>query len=132
MSFKNSPLLLAIFTIVVIVAAVAVLVESQNKPQKPFQIQTYGPVWDGTVWTCTSDSDYIVYGTVRGLTNAQLAIHISGVGTQSLYSLDYGKLYSFTVGSPGNHTMNISRTSTVSGFFTLQTAPDAKASCTQK
>ena len=108
MSFKNSPLLLAIFTIVVIVASVAVIVESQNKPQKPFQIQTYGPVWDGTVWTCTSDSDYVVYGTVRGLTNAQLAIHISGVGTQSLYSLDYGKLYSFTVGSPGNHTMDIS------------------------
>jgi len=124
-------MILTAFSIIVIVIAVAVIVDSHNQPQKPFQIQTYGPVWDGTVWTCTSNSDYVIYGTVRGLTNAQLAVSISGVGTQSLYSLDFGKLYSFTVGSPGNHTMQIIRTNTVSGFFTLQTAPDAKAACTQ-
>jgi hypothetical protein len=128
---KNSPFLMAIFTIVVIVIAVAVLVEGQHKPQKPFQIQTYGPVWTGTAFTCTSDSDFLIHGMVRALNGGQLAVGISGFGTQSLYSFDVGKLYSFTVGSPGNHTMVITRTNTVTGFFTLETAPDAKASCTQ-
>ena len=122
---------MAIFTIVVVVIAVAVIVDSQHKPQKPFQIQTYGPVWTGTVWTCTSDSDYLIHGTVRALNGGQLAVGITGIGTQSLLSFDAGKLYSFTVGSPGNHTMTITRTNVVTGFFTMETASDAKASCTQ-
>jgi len=130
MNMKNSPVLLTIITIVVIVASIAIITE-MKQPQKPFQILTYGPVWTGTIWTCTSDQDYIVYGTVRGLGNSQLSIGISGIGTQSLYSLDPEKMQSFTVGSPGNHTMVITRTGTVTGFFTLQTIPDSKASCTQ-
>jgi len=128
----NSSVYLAIITIIVIVFAVAVTAQLQGRIEKPSsQILTYGPGWNGIKWTCVSDRDFIVYGTIRGLGDSQLSINISGIGTQSLYSLDPEKMQSFTVGSPGNHTMVITRTNTVSGFFTLQTESDAKASCTQ-
>ena len=132
MNFGNSPVYLTIITIVVIVFAIAITAQLQGHPEKPFsQVLTYGPVWGGTKWTCVSDKDYIVYGTVRGLAGNLLSINITGYGTQSFYTLDPGKMHSFTVGSPGGHTMVITRTNTISGFFTLQTISDAKASCTQ-
>jgi hypothetical protein len=132
LNLKNTPAYYTIITIVVIIFAIIITAEMQGHPEKPFsQILSYGPVWDGTKWTCVSDKGFIVYGTVRGLADAMVEIHIDGFGTQSLYSLDVGKMQSFTVGSPGGHTMVITRTNTVSGWFTLQTESDAKASCTQ-
>ena len=113
------------------VFAIAITAQLQGRGDKPFsQVQTFGPVWDGTKWTCTSDQGYIVYGTIRGLQNSMVEINIEGFGDQSLYSLDVGKMQSFTVGSPAGHTMTITRTGTVSGWFTLQTEAGAKASCT--
>ncbi len=132
MNFGNSPVYLTIITIVVIVFTIAITAQLQGHPEKPFsQILTYGPVWTGTNWTCVSDKDFIVHGTIRGLGGNLLAISIAGYGTQSLYTLDPGKMYSFTVGSPAGHTMVITRTNIVSGFFTLQTESGAKANCTQ-
>jgi hypothetical protein len=122
---------MAVIIIVVIVVALVIIIETQNRSQKPFQVLTYGLLWSGTTWTCTSDADYIIHGTLRGGTGAQLAISISDLGTQALYTLDPGKMQTFTVGSPGNHTMTISKTNTVTGWFTLQTFPDVKASCVQ-
>ena len=132
MNLGNSSVFLTMITIVVIVFAIAITAQLQGRPEKPFsQILTYGPVWDGTKWTCVSDKDFLIHGTIRGLNNAMVAITIQGVGTQSLYSLDFGKMQSFTVGSSAAHAMIIERNNTVSGWFTLQTESDAKASCTQ-
>ena len=128
----NSPVYYAIITIIVIIFAIAITAQLQGRPEKPFsQVLTYGPVWDKTKWTCTSDKDYIVYGTIRGLQDSMVQITIDGLGSQSLYSLDVGKMQSFTVGSPASHTLTITRTNTVGGWFTLQTQAGAKASCIQ-
>ena len=91
-----------------------------------------GPVWTANTWSCTSDADFVVYATVRALTDAQLAISISGLGTQSFYTFEPSNLYSFTVGSPAGNTMTITRTGTVTGWFTLQTTSGATASCIQQ
>jgi hypothetical protein len=132
MSDKNSPMYPYIITMVVIVFAIAITAQLQGRPEKPFsQILTYGPLWDGTKWTCVSDKGFIVYGTIVGRQNATVEIHIDGLGTQSHYALDPEKMHSFTVGSTAGHSMVITRTNTVTGWFTLQTESNAKASCTQ-
>ena len=111
----------------------AVVMTSYSKPQQDtsFQVITVGPVWSAPTWSCYSSSDYIVNGMLHGLGGSQLAVSISGLGTQSLYSLIPGHLESFTVGSPGGHTMRITATGTLTGWITLQTAHGAKANCTQ-
>ena len=132
MSFKPSSLFLTIVTIVIIIFAIVITSLLQDKSANVFsQTITVGPVWTGDVWSCTSDKDFVVHGILRGLEGAQLTISISDLGTQSLYSLDAGKMETFTIGSPGGHTMSITRTGTLTGWLTLQTAPNAKASCTQ-
>ena len=133
MSFKPSPLFLTIVTIVIIIFAITITAIIQGSPEKPFsQIITVGPVWSTNTWSCTSDADFVVYATVRALTDAQLAISISGLGTQSFYTFEPSNLYSFTVGSPAGNTMTITRTGTVTGWFTLQTTSGATASCIQQ
>jgi len=135
-SFKASPSFLTIASVIVIIFAIAITAIIQappkpEKPEKPFsQIITVGPVWATNTWSCTSDADFIVYGTVRALTGAQLTIWISGLGSQSLYTFDPSNLYSFTVGSPAGHTMTLTRAGTVTGWITLQTTSGATASCT--
>ena len=119
----------AVIIVIFAIVIVAIVQDNQEKPSE--EIVTVGPVWNGPTWTCTSDSDYIVYGTLRSPQIAQLAISISGLGSQSFYTLDPGKMESFTVGSPSNHTMTIAATGTISGWFTLQTSHGAKASCMQ-
>lgn len=133
LSFKPSPLFLTIITIAIIIFAIVITAAVQPQPEKPFsQIITVGPVWTTNSWSCTSDKDFIVHGTLRGLEGAQLVIGITDLGTQSLYSLDAGKMQTFSLGSPGGHTMTItSSISTVTGFITLQTTSDANANCTQ-
>ena len=126
------PIIPLIGAVVVIIFAIAITAIIQGHPEKPFsQIITVGPIWSTNTWSCTSDADFVVYGTVRALTDAQLAISISDLGTQSLYTFVPSNLYSFTVGSPADHTMTLTRTGTVTGWLTLQTTSDATASCTQ-
>ena len=132
MSFKSSTPFLTAITIIIIVLAIAIASAIQDKPEKPFsKIITVGPVWEKTIWSCTSDRDFIVHGALRGLQGAQIAINIADLGTQSLYSFDPERMESFSVGSPAGHTMIITRTGTVSGWLTLQTVSDATASCIQ-
>ena len=90
-----------------------------------------GPVWDGDSWTCVSNSDFMVHGTLRGIGNAQLTISIQDIGTQSLYTFNTGEMETFSIGSTAGKNVIITRTGTVTGFITLQTAADATASCTQ-
>ena len=105
----------------------------QSPTQKPFsQIITVGPVWgESNAWSCISDADYVVYGVLRGLEGTQVTIEISDLGSQSLYTLEAGKMQTFTIGSPAGHTMIITRTGTLTGWITLQTTSGAIASCTQ-
>lgn len=123
---------LVISAVIVIVFAIAITSAIQDKPEKPFsKIITVGPLWEKTIWSCTSNRDFIIHGALRGLQGAQIAINISGLGTQSLYSFDPERMESFSIGSPAGHNMIITRTGTVSGWLTLQTVSDATASCTQ-
>lgn len=132
MSSKNPPsFLLIIGATIVIIFAIVIAAIVQGPTEKPFsQIITVGPIWATNTWSCTSDADFVVYGTIRSLTDAQLAISISDLGTQSLYTFVPSNLYSFTVGSPADHTMTITRAGTVTGWITLQTTSGATASCT--
>lgn len=124
---------LVISAVIVIVFAIAISSAIQEKPEKPFsKIITFGPVWEKTIWSCTSDRDFIIHGALRGLQGAQIAINISNLGTQSFYSFDPERMESFSVGAPAGHTLVLTRTGTVSGWLTLQTVSDATASCIQR
>ena len=130
MSSSQSQLFLTITTIVVIVFAVVITALVQGSPEPAFsQIITVGPVWSTDTWSCTSDADFIVHGTIRSIGDAQLAIGISDLGTQSLYTFVPSNLYSFTIGSPADHTMTLTKVGTVTGWITLQTVSGATASC---
>jgi len=99
---------------------------------EPFsQVITVGPIWESDSWTCVSDSDFMVHGTLRGIGNAQLEIFIENVGAQSLYTINPGEMETFSIGSTAGNEIIITRTGTVTGFITLQTSTDATASCTQ-
>jgi len=132
-SSKNpSPVLLIIGATLVIIFAIVIAAIIQGPTEKPFsQIITVGPIWTTNTWSCTSDADFVVYGTVRALGDAQLAISISDLGTQSLYTFEPSNLHSFTVGSPADHTMTLTRAGTVTGWLTFQTSSGATASCVQ-
>jgi hypothetical protein len=131
MSYASQPqLFLTITTIVVIVFAIVITALVQGSPEPAFsQIITVGPVWTTDTWSCTSDADFIVHGTIRSIGDAQLAIGVSGLGTQSLYTFVPSNLYSFTIGGPADHTMTLTRVGTVTGWITLQTVSGATASC---
>ena len=130
-SNTSNLLLVSVSTIIVIIAVViTATITTSNEPAFS-QIIVVGPVWSSDTWTCTSDADFLIHGTLRGLEGALLEIEIDDVGTQSLYDLNTGELESFSVGSQANHTMNITRTGTVTGFLTLQTTSSAIASCIQ-
>ena len=118
-------------TIVIIVIAIAITAAIQGTPEKPFsQVITAGPVWNTDAWQCTSDANFMVHAALRGIGTPQIQITVSGSGSQSFYDLNVGQLESFSVGSPADGIITITRTSTVTGFITLQTTSDANASCT--
>jgi len=128
----SSEVLLAGGIVLIIVFAIAVTAVLQGSPPPTFsQIITVGPVWNDDVWVCTSDADFMIFGSLRGLGDSQISINISGKGTQSLYSLTPGQIETFSTGGEANDQTIITRTGTVTGFITLQTTSDAKASCTQ-
>jgi len=132
-SFLNNP---SVFptaaTVVIIVIAIAITAAVQGAPEKPFsQIITVGPVWATDAWQCTSDGNFMVYGTLRGIgTTPHIQIGVSGSGAQSFYVLNIAELESFSVGGSADRIITITRTGTVTGFITLQTTSDANASCT--
>jgi len=128
----RSDVLLAGSTVLIIVFALAITAVLQGSPPPTFsQIITVGPVWGSDVWACTSDADFMIFGTLRGIGDSQITINISGKGTQSLYSLTPGQIETFSIGGEANDQIIITRTGTVTGFLTLQTSSDATASCTQ-
>ena len=115
----------------VIISTIVIVDISRGPTEKTLsKIVTVGPLWPSNSWSCTSDADFIVHGVLRGLQGAQIEIAISGLGSQSLYTFDAGKMESFSVGSPAGHVMSITRTGTVTGWITLQTASGATANCT--
>ncbi len=129
-SIDRSLILLVAIAVVIIIFAIVVTAQLQGHPAKPFsKIITVGPVWRTNSWVCTSDSDYLVHGAIRGIHGATYAISESNLGTQSLYVTDAGKMESFTVGSPGNQTITITSSGSITGFITLQTTEGAVAGC---
>ncbi len=114
----------------IIIAAVAIITSVSDSSNDDFsQILTIGPVWNDSGWRCTSDKDFVVHATIRGLRDSQLAIRVSNLGTQSLYDFSPGEFESFTVGANGGEAITLIRTGVVSGWVTLQTTSDAMASC---
>ena len=128
-SATSNLFLVASSTIIIILAIVLTATVATQTNQTFSQIIVVGPVWSNDSWTCTSDADFIIHGTLRGLDNSQIEIKIKNIGTQSLYTLNPGELESFSIGSQANNIITITRTGTVTGFLTLQTMSGAEASC---
>jgi hypothetical protein len=119
-----------IFAIVISISYQTQVLLSDNNTQSFSKVVTVGPVWKTNSWTCTSDKDFIINGILRGIGTSQFSINVSEQGTQSLYTFLYdGQPESFSVGNKANQDITITRVGTVSGFLTLQTLSDAKASC---
>ncbi len=119
--------------VVIIVIAIGISAAVQGSPDKAMsQILTVGPVWSTDAWECTSDENFIVHATLRGIGEIpMIEINIQDHGTQSFYSLNIGESETFTVGNQADKTITITRTGTVTGFLTLQTTSGATAGCTQ-
>ena len=120
--------------VVIIVLAIGISAAVQGSPGKTMsQVMTVGPVWNTDAWECTSDADFIVHASIRGIgvdPLPQIKIAVSSHGTQSFYSLENSQSVAFSVGNQADKTITITRTGTVTGFLTLQTTSDAIASCT--
>jgi len=129
---SNSSIFPIAAAVVIIVIAIAVTAAVQGSPEKSFsQVITVGPVWPTDIWTCTSDANFLIHGTLRGIGDIpQIRISVEGSGTQSFFTLNVGELESFSVGNTAEKSIIIERTGTVTGFITLQTTSDAIASCT--
>ena len=124
----NSNLLVMLGGIAIILAAIGV--SSVSEEEKSFsQILTVGPVWTSDSWLCTSDSDFIVHGALRGLTGSLLEINVSNTGIQSLYAFEDGQMESFSIGASGSQNIIITRSGTITGFITIQTMSNANANC---
>ena len=127
---SNAFIIIGITVIVLLAIIIPTMFLTPN--DEPFsKVITVGPVWESNSWSCVSDSDFMIHGTLRGLENAQLEIFIENVGEQSLYTINPGEMETFSVGSTAGNEIIITRTGIVTGFITLQTSADATASCTQ-
>jgi len=115
----------------IIIAAVIISGAIQGEAQKSFsQVITVGPVWPDSGWQCTSDKDFVVHAAIRGIGNAELSVRVSNLGTQSLYELGDTRMTPFSVGASGGNSITLIKDGTISGWLTLETSGDAKASCT--
>jgi len=117
--------------VVIIILAIAITATVQGPPEKAMsQILTVGPIWSTDAWRCTSDADFMVHATLRGIGESPLIkISAESHGTQSFYSLNIAESETFSVGNQGDKSITITRTGTVTGFLTLQTTSNAQASC---
>jgi len=117
--------------VVIIVLAIAIASAVQGTPDKAMsQIVTAGPVWPTDSWVCTSDADFMLHATLRGIgDDPQIRISVQDHGTQSLFKLNFGEFETFSVGNQAGKTITITRTGSVTGFLTLETTSDAQASC---
>jgi len=117
--------------VVIIVLAIAISAAVQGSPDKAMsQIITVGPVWNTDAWECTSDADFMVHATLRGIGESPLIeIVVEDHGTQSFYKLNTAESETFSVGNQADKDIIITRTGTVTGFITLQTTLNAQASC---
>ena len=112
------------------VILITIVAFSVSEEENSFsQILSVGPVWTTDSWLCTSDADFMIYGSLRGLAGTLLEIDISRIGIQSLYALENGQLESFSVGASGGQQIIITATGTISGFITMQTISGAEANC---
>jgi len=136
--FTNPNVFLVSASTIVIIFAIVITATVQNSTvqaptaEKAFsQIITVGPVWPTSVWTCTSDADYIVNAVLvsYGDTPSYLEISISGLGGQPDLEFTPSKMETLSVGGPAGSTMTISSIGEISGFITLQTLSNANASC---
>ena len=103
-------------------------------PEKPLsQITTVGPVWRTDTWLCTSTAEFMVHGVLIAYTDkAGLEIFLSGIGTQPDFELERREMKTFSIGGSADSSLRITRTSgVITGFITMQTTPDAIASCEQ-
>ncbi|AJZ76514.1 hypothetical protein [Candidatus Nitrosotenuis cloacae] len=127
---SNSPVIVTGIGVAIILVAITISATMHQSPETDtFQIISVGPIWNTNSWVCTSDSDFIVDGTLRGLAGSLLEVDISNAGAQSLFGLEEGQLETFRVGAEGGNHITITRTGMVTGFITLQTSPNAQASC---
>jgi hypothetical protein len=130
LEFNSQTTTMAIGIVVILVAiGVSTAIQQPPKPQES-QIMTVGPLWNTDSWICTSDKNFMMYGALRGLAGSFLTINISNEGAQSLYALEEGRLESFSIGIEAGNQITITRTGTVTGFLTIETASDAESSCT--
>jgi len=132
LSSINKPSVLLVSAATVIIVFTVVITSSiQSSTMSTFsQVITVGPVWEGNSWVCTSDAEFIVHGTLIAYSEQnQLTIALSAQGTQPDFVLTPLEMQSFSVGGPADSTITISRTGTITGFVTLQTASGATASC---
>jgi len=130
-ALNRSDVILVAGATVIIVFTILITAALQSPPAFS-QIITVGPVWNADSWVCTSDANFVVDAALRGFGDSQLAITVSDGVKQSLYSLVSGQMQTFSVGGTADVNIVITRTGTVTGFITLETAPGATASCTQR
>ena len=135
LSLSDVTLVGAAVIIIVFAIIITAAVEASNIiPNETFsKIKTYGPVWRGDTWICTSTEEFLVHGVlVAYANNVGLTIAISGKGSQPDFRFDRNEMKTFTIGGPADSSIRISRSlGTLSGFLTLQTESGARANCTQ-
>jgi len=131
---SRSDILLISAATIVIVFAIVITAIVQGSPELPFaQVITAGPVWPTDAWLCTSTAAFIVHSTLiaYGDDGATIQIFVSGQGTQPDYKFEPRIMQSFSVGGAADTSVIIQKNTggAVSGFITLNTESDAKASC---
>ena len=117
--------------IIVFAIVITAAVQGQNEARTFSKVITVGPVWHSDTWLCTSTAEFLVHGVlIAYANNVGLTIAVSGQGTQPDFRLKQNDLKTFTIGGPANSSIRISKSlGELSGFLTLQTSSDAKASC---
>jgi len=117
--------------IIVFAIVITATVQGSNEARTFSKVITVGPVWHSDTWLCTSTAEFLVHGVlIAYANNVGLTIAVSGQGTQPDFRLKQNDLKTFTIGGPANSQIRISKSlGELSGFLTLQTSSDAKASC---
>ena len=123
--------IIIIFAIVITATVQSSTVQGPTTEKAFSQVITVGPVWPADGWICTSNADYVVHAVLisYGDTPSYLKIEISNKGGQPDFEFTPSKMETFSVGGDAGSTMTISSIGEITGFLTLQTLSDARASC---